>query len=94
MALKGYGWLKKELTEDKIKTVRKLKSVADDLGCSMAQMAIAWCLKNPHVSTVITGASRVEQVHQNMKAMEIVPSLTKEVMDRIDQILGNKPKID
>jgi voltage-dependent potassium channel beta subunit len=94
MALKGYGWLKKELTEDKIKTVRKLKSVSDDLGCSMAQMAIAWCLKNPHVSTVITGASRVEQVHQNMKAMEIVPSLTKEVMDMIDQILGNKPKID
>jgi voltage-dependent potassium channel beta subunit len=94
MALKGYGWLKKELTEDKIKTVRKLKSVSDDLGCSMAQMAIAWCLKNPHVSTVITGASRVEQVHQNMKAMEIVPSLTKEVMDMIDQILGNKPKTD
>lgn len=92
MALKGYGWLRKELTEEKVKTVRSLKTVADDLGCTMAQMAIAWCLKNPHVSTVITGASRVEQVHQNMKALEIVPSLTKDIVDRIEEVLGNKPE--
>lgn len=94
MALKGYDWLRKELTQEKVKIVKDLKSVADDLGCSMAQMAIAWCLKNPHVSTVITGASRVEQVHQNMKALEIVPSLTKEVMEKIEKVLGNKPELD
>lgn len=94
MALKGYDWLRKELTQEKIKIVKDLKSIADDLGCSMAQMAIAWCLKNPHVSTVITGASRVEQVHQNMKALEIVPSLTKEVLEKIEKVLGNKPELD
>ena len=92
MALKGYGWLRKELTEEKIKTVRQLKSVSDDLGISLPQMAIAWCLKNPNVSTVITGASRVEQVHQNMKALDAVSMLTKDVMGRIDGILGNKPE--
>ena len=94
MALKGYDWLRKELTQEKVKIVKNLKPIADDLGCSMAQMAIAWCLKNPHVSTVITGASRVEQVHQNMKALEIVPSLTKEVMEKIEKVLGNKPELD
>ena len=92
MALKGYGWLRKELTEEKIKTVRQLKSVSDDLGISLPQMAIAWCLKNPNVSTVITGASRVEQVHQNMRAVDAVTMLTKDVMGRIEVILGNKPE--
>lgn len=92
MALKGYGWLRKELTEEKIITVRQLKSVSDDLGISLPQMAIAWCLKNPNVSTVITGASRVEQVHQNMKALDAVSMLTRDVMGRIDGILGNKPE--
>lgn len=92
MALKGYGWLRKELTEEKINIVRQLKSVSDDLGISLPQMAIAWCLKNPNVSTVITGASRVEQVHQNMKALDAVSILTKDVMGRIEMILGNKPE--
>ena len=66
--------------------------VAADLGISMAQMALAWCLKNPAVSTVITGASRVEQVQENMKAIAVVEKLTPEVMARIDGILGNKPE--
>ncbi len=92
MALKGYGWLRKELTEEKIKTVRHLKTVSDELGISLPQLAIAWCLKNPNVSTVITGASRVEQVHQNMKALDAVSMLTKDVMGRIEGILGNKPE--
>ncbi len=92
MALKGYGWLRKELTEEKIKIVRHLKTVTDDLGISLPQLALAWCLKNPNVSTVITGASRVEQVHQNMKALDAVSMLTKEVMGRIEGILGNKPE--
>ena len=57
----------------------------------MAQLALAWSLKNPNVSTVITGASRPEQVTENMKALEVVPLLTAEVMEKIDKILGNKP---
>ena len=66
--------------------VAKLDDIAKELGCSTAQLAIAWCAANPRVSTVITGASRVEQVRENMKAAEIVPKLTAEVMQRIDAV--------
>lgn len=93
-ALKGYEWVKEGFTPERIEKVKQLQPVAAGLGCSMAQMAIAWCLKNPNVSTVITGASRVEQVHQNLKALEVVPRLTPDVMEQIDKILGNKPKVD
>lgn len=60
----------------------------------MAQLALAWCLKNPNVSTVITGTSRVEQVIENMKALDVVDSLSDDVMDRIETILDNKPDPD
>ena len=60
----------------------------------MAQLSLAWCLKNPNVSTAITGASKPEQVTENMKAAEVVASLDTQVMERIDQILGNKPEED
>ena len=93
-ALKGYEWVKEGFTPERVEKVKQLQPVAAGLGCSMAQMAIAWCLKNPNVSTVITGASRVEQVHQNLKALEVVPRLTPDVMEQIDKILGNKPKVD
>lgn len=92
-ALKGYEWLRDYvITAQNIETVKKLQPVAADLGCSLAQLALAWCLKNPNVSTVITGATRAEQVNENMKAADVVPRLTSEVMDRIEAILGNKPK--
>lgn len=91
--LKGYGWLKDEITEDKIARVKKLAPIAKELGASMAQLAIAWCAKNPNVSTVITGASRVEQVHENLKALEVLPKLTNDVMERIDKIVG-KPQAE
>jgi aryl-alcohol dehydrogenase-like predicted oxidoreductase len=68
--------------------VRRLAPIAQELGCTLGQMAIAWCLKNPHVSSVITGASRVAQVHENMKAVDVVPRLTPEVMARIDAALA------
>lgn len=88
-ALKGFEWLHGKLTDlEAIEKVRKLQAIAGDLGVSMAQMAIAWCLKNPNVSTVITGASRVEQVHENMKAMDALPRLTPDVMAAIEEILG------
>ena len=60
----------------------------------MAQLALAWCLKNPDVSTVITGASRRSQVADNMQAMEVLPRLDEEVMERIEGILDNKPEPD
>jgi voltage-dependent potassium channel beta subunit len=93
--LKGYEWLRSDLTDpERIGKVRKLVPICSDLGISMAQLALAWCLKNPHVSTVITGASRVEQVHENMKALEAVDKLVPEVMAHIDDALGIKPQED
>ena len=92
-ALKGYEWLQENvITPQRIEIVKNLAPIAKDLGCSMAQLAIAWCLKNPNVSTVITGASRVAQVHDNMKALQFVEKLTPDVMERIEKVLGNKPK--
>jgi voltage-dependent potassium channel beta subunit len=90
-ALKGYDWLRDELTDkQKLAKVQALEPIAKDLGCTLSQLALAWCLKNPFVSTVITGASRVEQVHENMKATEVAPRLTPEILERIDQILEIK----
>jgi voltage-dependent potassium channel beta subunit len=87
--LKGYDWLHEELTDkQRISMVEELEPLAKELGCTLSQLAIAWCLKNPYVSTVITGASRVEQVHENMKATEVVPKLTPEILERIDAIFG------
>ncbi|WP_114591575.1 potassium channel beta subunit family protein [Euzebya pacifica] len=87
--LPGYEWLQKMLTNEKTNAkVRELKTVADDLGCTLAQLSIAWCAKNPNVSTVITGASRPEQVTENMKALDVLADLDDEVMTRIDEIFG------
>ncbi len=94
-SLEGFDWLREEvITPQNVARAQALEPVARDLGCTPAQMALAWCLKNPNVSTVITGASRAEQVHENMKAAEVVKKLTPEVMQRIDEILGNKPEIE
>jgi aryl-alcohol dehydrogenase-like predicted oxidoreductase len=91
--LKGYEWLTEGMIDpERIAVVKKLQPIADDLSCTMAQMALAWCVKNPNVSTVITGASRVAQVHENLKALDVVAKLTPEVMERIESVLGNKPK--
>jgi len=91
--LKGYEWLKTSVTDPKrIKIVKDLVPVAAELGVSMAQMSLAWCIKNPNVSTVITGASRAEQVRENMKAVNVAEKLTPEVMQRIREILGDKPE--
>ena len=76
----------------RIQKTRELTKVAEELGTSMAKLAIAWCVKNPNVSTVITGASRVEQVQENMAALEVVPLLTDDVMEKIESVLGNKPQ--
>ena len=85
-ALPGYEWLQGMLTDPKRNArVTRLKEISDSLGCTLAQMALAWCTKNRHVSTVITGASRVEQVHENMRALDVIPLLDEAVMTRIDE---------
>jgi len=90
-ALKGYDWLHESVTDqEKLATVRALQPIADELGCTLSQLSLAWVIKNPNVSTVITGASRVEQLHENLKAAEIAPKLTPEVMNRIDDVFGIK----
>jgi aryl-alcohol dehydrogenase-like predicted oxidoreductase len=93
--LKGYEWLKDEYESEagqrKLEKVKQLSGVAAELGCSLSQLSIAWCLKNRHVSTVITGASRPEQVTENMGALDVLPRLSDEIMERIEVILDNKP---
>ncbi|MFP8489187.1 potassium channel beta subunit family protein [Gracilimonas sp. Q87] len=94
--LEKYSWLRKQLLEteegkEKLRKVEKLAKVSDDLGIPMPQLALIWCLKNPNVSTVITGASNVEQVEQNMKAMELVDKVDEAAMESIEEILDNKP---
>ncbi len=96
VSMEGYEWLREsfegEEAQQQIKKVAQLIPIANELGCSMAQLALAWCLKNPNVSTVITGASRVEQVTENMAALEVVDKLSDDVMERIEAILDNKPE--
>jgi voltage-dependent potassium channel beta subunit len=89
--LKGYEWLQRDLTDqEKIAKVRALEPVAKELGCTLSQLSLAWILKNPYVSTVITGASRVEQVRENLKAGEVAPKITEEILQRMDDIFGVK----
>ena len=84
-SLPGYEWLRDVLTEPGANAkVRNLKTVADDLGCELSQLALAWCAKNPRVSTVITGASRAEQVRENLGALGVLERLDAEVMARIE----------
>jgi voltage-dependent potassium channel beta subunit len=87
--IKGYEWLAERLTNAaQIATVRRLAPIASDLGCTLAQLALAWCLKNPHVSSVITGASRPAQVVENMRAIDVVPRMDAAVMARIEAALA------
>jgi len=88
---KGMNGLEERDFDKIIKKVDDLRPIAEKLGCSVAQLAIAWCAKNPHVSTVITGASKAEQVVENFKALEVLPKLTPEILADIERVLDNKP---
>ncbi len=84
-ALPDYTWLRNALTDPaRLAKAASLAPIAADLGVTLAQMSLAWCLKNPHVTSVITGASRAEQVRENMKALDVVPKLTPDVMAAIE----------
>jgi voltage-dependent potassium channel beta subunit len=96
ITLKGYEWLREdfenEAAKKRIQKVRRLTPIAENLGMTIAQMAIAWCLKNPNVSTVLTGASKPSQVIENMRVIDMLENLTPDVMDQIELILENKPE--
>jgi voltage-dependent potassium channel beta subunit len=88
-ALEGFSWLQKELTDPaRVAIVEALRPLADGMGATLAQFSLAWCLQNPYVSTVLTGATRIEQLHENMRALEFVTSFTPEIMARIDAVFG------
>jgi voltage-dependent potassium channel beta subunit len=90
-ALEGYDWLAQELTDERaLARVERLRPIADELGCTMAQLAIAWCATNPNVSTVITGASRPSQVTENFAALDVIPLLDDEVLARIDAAVSRR----
>jgi len=95
LSLDGFGWLKEILFSEEgmknMEKIKKLTKIAEELEISMASLALAWVLKNPNVSTAMVGGSNPEQVKENMKVIEYVVLLTDEVMERIENILDNKP---
>lgn len=97
MALPDYQWLRERLESDQgreqIRKAAEIAALAGELGMAPSQLAVAWCLKNPHVSTVILGASKIAQLEQNLGAVERVAQLDDAVMERIESILDNRPRL-
>lgn len=94
LALEGFEWLKdRTLSEEKIGRVRELGKLAADLGTSTATLSLAWCIHNPNVTTAILGATKEEQLKQNLQALEVLPKLTDEVVNRIEGIMDTKPQM-
>jgi aryl-alcohol dehydrogenase-like predicted oxidoreductase len=94
MGIPGFEWLKeKVLVNEKIEKVRKLKNVSDKLGTNLATLSIAWCIANPNVTTAILGATKKEQLEQNLSALDLYPKLDSEIMKEIDSIMETKPHL-
>jgi len=92
LSLEGFDWLKeKVLLEDRVKKVKKLSELAAKLGATTAAVSIAWCIKNPNVSTAILGATKKQQLLDNLKALEVAEKLTPEVLEKIEAIMKTKP---
>ena len=92
LALEGFGWLKDRLmVDDKIKKAKKLSKFAAKLGVSTAALSIAWCIKNPHVTTAILGATKKQQLLDNLKALDVMQKLTPDVLEKIEKIMQTKP---
>jgi voltage-dependent potassium channel beta subunit len=93
-ALEGFDWLKDRwMADENMKKVKKLSQLAESLNIKTAALSIAWCLKNPNVSTVILGATKKQQLTENLKSLDALPLLTSEVMDKIEGIMKNKPTL-
>ena len=92
LSIPNYGWLKERaLTEEKLQKVAQLEQLARRAGTSLAILSIAWCLKNPNVTTTILGATRDSQLLENLKALDFYPTMDDALMQEIEGILGNKP---
>jgi len=92
LGLEGFDWLKDRwMMEEKINKVKALAGVANELAVSLPSLSIAWCIKNPNVTTAILGATKKAQLLENVKALEVLPKLTEEVMDKIESIMKTKP---
>ncbi len=95
LAIQGFDWLKERwVQEAKIEKVKKLAVLAQEMNVSLAEMAIAWTVKNPNVTTAILGATKKHQLEENLKALQVLPLLTPEIMEKIEAILQNKPILD
>jgi voltage-dependent potassium channel beta subunit len=95
LAIQGFDWLKERwVQEAKIEKVKKLAVLAQEMNVSLAEMAIAWTIKNPNVTTAILGATKKHQLEENLKALQVLPLLTPEIMEKIEAILQNKPILD
>ncbi len=98
MTLPAYDWLKDSVVDSEegrtnVRRADRVVAFAKEIGISPAQLGIAWCLKNPHVSTVLLGASRRSQLEENLGALDKVAHLTDDVMARLDALLGNRPEL-
>lgn len=92
LGMEGLEWLKeRSLTPERLEKVRQLSSIARELGTSMPRLAVAWCLKNPNVSTVILGASKPHHLEENLKSIEDLEKITPAVVEQLESILNNKP---
>ncbi len=93
-SLEGFDWLKNQwMVDDKLNKVQQLTSFSKELGIPVSTLSIAWTLQNPNVTTAILGATRKEQLLENLKALEVLPQLTPEVMEHVDGIMQTKPKL-
>jgi voltage-dependent potassium channel beta subunit len=93
LGMPGFEWLKdRQFVQDKLDRVARLERIAKDLNTSLAVFSIAWCIRNPNVTTAILGATREEQLSENLKALDVYPLLTLDIMEAVDQIMGTSPE--
>ena len=93
LALPEMSWLKdKVMADDRIKRIKNLGEIAKELGVSLAELSIGWCIKNPHVTTAILGATKKQQLIDNLKAIDVMNKLTPEILGKIDDVMQTKPK--
>ena len=94
MEIESLSWIKDKVwSPENQEKVQALHNLASDLGVSLTSMSLAWCLKNPNVSSVILGATKTHQLEENLKSLEVLPKLTTELMEQIDEVMGNKPSL-
>src|ERR1044072_4126560 len=93
LGLPGFEWLKdRQFVQDRLDRVARVERIAKDMNTSLAIFSIAWCIRNPNVTTAILGATREEQLSENLKALDVFPLLTLDIMEAVDQIMGTAPQ--